>query len=340
MNKRLLLWGRILALVALVAAFAVSGAFVGMMQGVGLVFVVLGGAAAAMMSFSFSEIGAAFKCAVSGRGTREEIRRSGFLWEASARNFWMVGVFAGILSFVDALTSMSEGIGAVASGMASSLVPSVYGIVLGAVCLVPSWKLGRILRTITPSDVSSIAAGSDRRPEAFGRLETVLGYFLFIGLTVWTTIRPVLSVSPGPVKTWAWYLNGPALLLILGGTTALILFVGKAVAGVPLTASFALTGLIGAFMGFIQVLLGFASSQFTQAAADDIASGMSLVISSCFLGLAGMILAGSPLEDRSVKAGRIEKPSAISRAAWAVFPLVAMIFLVITFFLVITPVRK
>jgi hypothetical protein len=337
MNTGFIFWGRMVALVVLVAVFAVSGAFVGLMQGYGLVFVVLGGSALALMSFSFPEIGAAFRCAAGGRGTREEIRISEFFWEAAARNFWMVGVFAGILSFVNALTSMSGGIGAVTSGMASSLVPSIYGIVLGAVCLVPSWKL-RIIRGKFPAGEAS--SSDARGTKSFRRLETALGYILFIGLVAWTTIRPFVSAPPGPVKTWAWYLNGPAALIILGGTTAFILFVGKDVAGAPLTASFALTGLIGALMGFIQVLLGFAPGNFTQAAADQIASGMSLVISSCFLGLAGIILAGSPLEDRLVKAGRLEKPSTVSRAVWAVFPLVALMFLVMTFFLVITPVRK
>jgi ABC-type dipeptide/oligopeptide/nickel transport system permease subunit len=84
----------------------------------------------------------------------------------------------------------------------------------------------------------------------------------------------------------------------------------------------------------------FASKDGGNVAIGKIAAAMTFIISSCFMGLAGMIFIGAPLEDHHVRTGRIDKPTALSRAAWSVFPLVALIFLVLTFFLVITPVRK
>lgn len=54
----------------------------------------------------------------------------------------------------------------------------------------------------------------------------------------------------------------------------------------------------------------------------------------------GMMLAGAPWEDRLVKTGRMDKPSALSRAAVYLFPLLALIFLVVALILVITPMQK
>jgi hypothetical protein len=314
-----------------------------MMQAYGLFFVLLGGAALALISFSLSEIGAAFKHAAGVQGSPAEVRTSCLFWEASARNFWMMGALASVMSFVNALNSLSRssgGIAAVASGMAASLVPSVYGIVLGAVSLVPEWKLKEKLRR-QPSGVGPRdAAASSRGTRAFWKMETVTGYILFIVLMAWTAIKPFLSAPSLPFKPWAWFFYWPAVLIILGGTLAFVLFVGDAAGRTPLTACFALTALIGSLMGVIQVLLGFAAKNAGNVAIGKIAAAMAFIISSCFVGLAGMMLAGAPLEDRMVKTGRIDRPTTLSRVAWSVFPLVALIFLVITFFLVITPVRK
>lgn len=340
LKSSFILSGRILIPAVLAAAVVISGKFVGLRQGYGIVFVLLGGAALALMSFSFPEIVAAFRCAASGRGSRADIRTSGLFWEALARSFWMLGVLASVISFVNSLNSASRSIADVASGMAASLVPSVYGIVLGAICLVPAWKLRGKLHQQPPEVAPLNAARPDRKTRAYWRMETIIGYVLFVVLVVWTAVRPVLSASSISFKSWTWFFSWPAALIILGGTMAFALFVEDVAAGTPLTASFAVTALIGSLMGFIQVLLGFASAYIGKASTDNIASAMAFIISSCFLGLSGMILIGAPLEDRMVKTGRVDRPSALSRASWSVFPLVALIFLVMTFFLVITPVRK
>jgi len=343
LKGRFVLSGKILILAALAAAVVLSGKPTGLRQGHGLIFVLLGGAALGLMSFSLAEIGAAIRHAAGVPASRSGIRTSCLFWEASSRNFWMLGVLASVMSFVNSLNSISGssgGIADVAYGMAASLVPSVYGFVLAAVCLVPAWKLGRRFRRQPPEVAQLDAAESDQIRGAFWRLETVLGYFLFIVMLAWTAFKPFLSAPSLSFKPWAWFIYWPAALIILGGTLAFVLFVGDAAAGAPLTVSFALTALIGSLMGFIQVLLGFASKDGGSVAAGRIASAMAFIISSCFIGLSGMILVGAPLEDRMVKSGRIDRPPALSRVSCWVFPLVALIFLVMTFFLVITPVRK
>jgi hypothetical protein len=125
------------------------------------------------------------------------------------------------------------------------------------------------------------------------------------------------------------------LLVILGGTIALVLFVGSSAKGRTYTLGFAVTGLIGSLMGIIQVLLGFSSRRI-----GDIALAVAFILSSCFFALLGMMLVGAPLEDRSIKDLKEARYSTLSRAAWYVFPLVTLILLVITFVLVITPTKK
>ncbi|MCK4930623.1 MAG: hypothetical protein KAT01_00545 [Candidatus Aminicenantes bacterium] len=62
--------------------------------------------------------------------------------------------------------------------------------------------------------------------------------------------------------------------------------------------------------------------------------------SICFVALLGMMLVGNPLEDRSVKAGRGQKPLTLSQIVWFVFPLVVLILLFYTFILIVTPIQK
>jgi hypothetical protein len=337
-KKTFQIWQRILAFAILAAAIVVFGRFSGFMRGYGVLLVLLGGAALALISYSVPEIAAAFRNAAGGTAVRPAVRTSALFWDSMARNFWMMGVLASVLSFVNALNDISlsgkGGIAAVASAMAASLLPSVFGLILAAVCFVPAWKLAGEARLQAME--SGPAKLLQTSPEAARRSvpETVAGYVLFLGMIAWTVVRPFLSAPALPFKTWTWVFYGPAILIVLGGTTAFVLYAGRTAAGPPLTASFALTALAGSLAGLVQVLLGFASKNI-----QEVTSAMTFTISSCFVGLLGILLAGAPWEDRMAKAGRIEKPSALSRAAWYIFPLVTLIFLFITFLLIITPIK-
>jgi len=340
------IWQRFLALAILATTIVVFGRFSGFMRGYGVILLLLGGAALALISYSVSEIAAAFRHAVSGTIVRPSdrpivgpaIRTSALFWDSMARNFWMMGVLASVLSFIKALNDMAlsekGGIAAVASAMAASLLPSVFGLILAVVCFVPAWKLAGEARLqameSAPGHPPRTRAGEARRVVP----ETAAGYVLFTAMIVWTVIQPFISAPTLPFKTWTWLFYGPALLIVLGGTTAFVLYTGRMAAGPPITASFALTALAGSLAGLVQVLLGFASKNI-----QEVTSAMAFTISSCFVGLLGIMLAGAPWEDRMAKAGRLEKPSALSRAAWYVFPLLTLIFLVITFMLVITPIK-
>ncbi len=339
-KKHWLILGRIAALLVLAAALFFSREFIIFSRGYGLVFLLLGGLALALISYSSREIGVAFKLGARGRGTFSELRTSVLFWQSSARNFWMLGVFASIINFVLALTGAQAGpqpgIAGIASLMAVSLISSVYGLILAVICLVPAWKLRETVQIQPTKDALETRDGPGQKAATPRIFETLFGYVLFFVLTIWAILEPSASAA-GPLKSWGWIVHLPAILVVLGGTTALVLFVGDVSPGPAFTLGFAITGLAGSLMGFIQVLLGFFSSRNIQ----DVASALNFILSSCFLGLLGMMIIGSPLEARAAKAGSLEtRKSALSQVASYVFPLIALMFLVIAFAVVLTPLKK
>ena len=329
-----LILGRILIVAVLVAAVVFSGKFTGFMDVRGLLFVWLGSITLALASFSVPEIGAAFKHAAGVPGEPQAIQKSIAFWEAAARNAWMTGVLGTILNFIGSLCTLSGGIADVATRMAASFLATVYGMVLAVICAVPAWKLGEILRHMPAGIIPETPKPTLAEAKSI-RFENVLGYLLFLIIVSWMVFKPVLGIAHLNFSPFDWIIHWPSLLVVLGGTIALVLFVGSAGAGRMLTPAFAVTGLIGSLMGFIQVLLGLASKVIVT-----VATGITFVIASCFVAMLGMMLVGAPSEDRLVKTGRIDRPSALSRAAVYVFPLLALIFLVVALILVITPMKK
>ncbi len=335
-QKRLfIILGKILIVALLIAVVIISGRFADFMEGHGLVFVLLGAVATVLMSFTGPEIGSAFKHAAGVSGPVEDIQKSVLFWEAAGRNGWMLGVAGSVLYFVLALSSSQGGIGGIASRMALSFVPAVYGMILAVICLVPAWKLSIGLQDKRQEETKDIhSPQTDDSPSPL-RLEHLVGYVLFIAVFTWTIIKPSLSYTHPKFKPWEWIANWPALLVVLGGTLIIVLFVNHASSGSTWTLSFALTGLLGSFMGFIMVLLGFAGRNI-----EDVANGLAFVLSSPFVSLLGMLLVGAPLEDRRIKAKKSDKLSSLSRMAWYIFPLMTLIFLALAFVLVITPMKK
>ncbi|MCX6575271.1 MAG: MotA/TolQ/ExbB proton channel family protein [Candidatus Aminicenantes bacterium] len=335
-NKRLyLILGRILIVAVLVAAVVFSGKFSGFMNVRGLLFVLLGSLTLALASFSIPEIVAAFKHAAGAPGEPAAVRKSMAFWEAAARNAWMTGVLGTILNFIVALCTLSGGMVEVATRMATSFLVTVYGMVLAVICAVPAWKLGEIIRLKPAGNIRETALNPAPAEAKSPRFENVLGCLLFLVVVSWMVFKPVLGMAYLNFSPFDWIIHWPSLLVVLGGTIVLVLFVGSAGAGRILTPAFAITGLIGSLMGFIQVLLGFASRKINLVSA-----GITFVIASCFMAMLGMMLVGGPWEDRLVKRGRIDKSSALSRAAVYGFPILALIFLVVALILVITPMKK
>ncbi|MFC2165247.1 MotA/TolQ/ExbB proton channel family protein [Acidobacteriota bacterium] len=336
-NKRnpFILLGRVLVLAILITAAILSGKFADFMDLYGLAFVIVGGLTLILMSFSAREIAAALRDAVSGTGSHSESHKSLIFWESATRSFWMVGVLATLISFVMALTDSSGGLEGIATRMASALIPTVYGVILSVICLVPVLKFKEARTLGSHEGITGEEGTMEGGIVASLSFENLTGYVLFIAIIAVTLIKADLSSQAPIFEAWEWVAHWPSLLVVLGGTIALVLFVGNSVKGRTFTLGFAITGLIGSLMGIIQVLLGFSSKSI-----QDIAAALTFILSSCFFALLGMMLVGAPLEDREIKNSKTAKCSTLSRVAWYIFPLITMILLVVTFVIVVTPMKK
>ncbi len=321
---------------AFVGAVIVSGRLSGLMNGAGLFYLLFGSLAAAFMGFSRREIGTAFRHAAGSPGRREDRKRSADFWLAAARNAWLLGVLGSTMNFTIALSGESGGIAAISNRMIQSLVVTLYGLVLAVVCLVPGMKIsgraGEAREAETPP--SKAGAGPGRARAIL--LERVAGYALFaavLGLTVLSLTRA--RPQDGPLTIGRVLFHGPAILVVFGGAVALALFMGAGAGARALTLGFAMTGFVSLLMGLIQALFGF-----VHASISEISAALAFIISASFFALLGLIAVAAPLEDREVMEGRRERHGTLSRMLWTIFPLVVFIFLILTFILVVTPMKQ
>ena len=325
--------------VLFIAAVVVSGAFSGLMNKAGLLYLVLGSIAAALMGFTAREIGTAVRHAAGGAGTEKSLGKSAHFWEAAARNAWILGALGSALNFTIVLGTKSDGLEDTSVRMIQSFIVTLYGLVLAVVCLVPAMKLaGRAeeIRRQGGERPAPDAGGSSRIPGRPLIPDRIIGYILFAAVLVLTVLF-LIGGQPqsGPLSVGKILFHGPAILIILGGAIALALFMGAGAGARAWTLGFAMTGLIGLLTGLIQAVFGFAHRNISE-----IATALAFIISASSLSLLGLVAVAAPLEDREIMDGRREKPGPLSRLFWAVFPLLTFIFLILTFIMVVTPMVK
>jgi flagellar motor component MotA len=332
-KKYLIIAGRILLLLIVVIGALQSGTPASYFDPYGFLFVLVGGAALLTISFPGAEIWRAFRHAAGGSGNDAELSRSARLWEAAGRGFWILGGLRSVLSIILGFAAMATmefaSISALIPILIRSLLSTFYGSLLAVICFVPCWKLTGKLQSRLPAP----GAEQSHKPELSGRyglrFGTVIGYVLFLAALVSTLRVPFFSLS------MLWPVFRPSLLVVLGGTLAVMLFLrGDNTRLTPSTA-FAGMGLIGSLMGFIQMLHGMTLAP-PQGVAQ-VAGAVAFVLSSCFIALLGMAVVGAPLEERAIQRGRVSALSAFSRVSWYVFPLLSLIFMVLVFFSIITP---
>lgn len=331
----LLVIGRILFLVILFSAILFSGRFAGFLDLYGLAFVILGGIALLLTSYTFQEIAAALRNSSRSTEPCPDLHPSILLWESAARSFWMVGVLATLLSFVAALKGSAGGLQDIATRMASALIPTVYGAILGIICFMPALKLKETDPSLSTAEKLTDDESIPYRIKASFGFENLIGYVLILALIIAGLYKAALATTDNAVAVWGWLLYWPAILVVLGGTLALWLFAGDLTRQSIFTLGFAVTGLLGMLLGIIQVLLGFSSRSI-----EVITTAIALNLSTCFVSLLGMTLVGAPLEDWSLKNRKAGKHSTASCIAWFGFPLITLILVIITFIIVITPMTK
>lgn len=326
------LWsiGQILLTALLLAGVILSGRFCHFWDAGGFAFVFAGGLALFLMGFSLSQIRTAARCAAGRPLQKHDASILPFLWEALGRNFWVVGVLGAVASFVLTLARTSEGIQQVAFLLTASFRPALYGMFLAVVCAVPALRSREDLARQEGNSKTSVKLGK-KHPWTFINLA---GAVLLIGILGGTIVLPASRGFLQGQRLLGFFFDPSALLVVAGGTVVMMIFLGRMSPGAALTASLAVTGLLGSLMGLMQALFAF-----TQKSIQEVASALAFVISSCFLALLGMILVAFPLADHEAPAAGRPEWLGLKRLAWYFFPLLALLFLVLTFIAVVTPVK-
>ncbi|HTY64363.1 MAG TPA: hypothetical protein VMG30_19085 [Acidobacteriota bacterium] len=332
-KKILLILGGFLVLFFVAAGVRQLGYPAHFLDAHGFLFVLVSGVALVMISFPGAEIRRAFRDIAANAGNEVDIRGSAFFWEAAGRGFWILGVVCSILNltigFV-ALATESGGLQMITNTMARSLLTALYGSLLAVICFIPCWKLSAELRGRPPA--SSAERSSASIEPSRWRLGAVIGYVLVIGVLTFFLVSNALKLG---LPQYLWMGYRPGMLVVLGGTIALMLFLGRAGSGTMLSTAFAAMGFIGSLLGCIQMLCSM-TMNFPLGIAT-LAGALAFVLSSCLTALLGMALVGAPLEDSAVRKGRAAAPLVLSRMSWYVFPLLALMFTVLVFVMMITP---
>jgi hypothetical protein len=330
-GRAILRW---LVAAAFIVAVIASGLFTGLTNKAGLFFLVFGSVAAAFMGFSRREIGAAFRHAAGSGGSPEDLKRAACFWEAAARNAWILGVLGSALNFTIVLGGDSGGIADSSNRMIQSFIVTLYGLVLAVLCLAPAMKLAG--KAEKPGSQEGPPAVGITRPVRSAGFERVTGTILLaavLGLTVFfhTGGQP----QSGPIPLAKVILHGPAILIVFGGAIALVLFMGAGAGARAWTLGFAMTGLVALLTGLIQAMFGF-----VHISLQEISAALAFIIAASSFALLGLVAVAGPLEDREVMEGRRDRPGPLSRMFWVVFPLLTFIFLLLTFIMVITPMKQ
>lgn len=320
--KGMKIFGKIIFVLAMVY-FAGSGVMAGdsgyMADGPSLVFMLAGIVGLALMGFSLPEIGAAFRHAFgSTDGENEEtLKISAYFWESTARGLLVLGVLGTAIGYIIVIKNNSS-IANYNMGAAISFLTTLYGLVPAALCGVPALVLRKKVNgNILPT------RREQGKPLPL-RWETILGYALFIGTIAWSMSRQ-----------YDLFFHLPSLLVVVGLALALLALLGDAVAGHPVTLSFAFTGVIGVFIGIVKYLGGIAGVSIAA-----VVEGVTFSLLSCVFALLGMLLAGKPMEDRVFKAGINGKGTLLSRIAWYGFPILVLTLILFTQLMAMIPIHK
>lgn len=321
---------------AFIAAIVWSGLYAGLWHDAGLYYLLCGSVAAALMGFSWREIAGAFRLAADRPGSPGELIRAAYFWEAAARNAWILGVLGSALNFTIALGFTGGGLQDISSRMIRAYVVGLYGMVLAVLCITAAVKIQGRLASFASTDPSDPLERQAVVSETVPAYTRTLGYVLFALVLATAGYSLVRGESQGgPLTLDKVLLHWPAILVVVGGTAALAIFMGAGAGARALTLGFALTGLISLLMGFIQALFGFVHQNIRE-----ISAALVFVVSASSFALLGMLVAGAPLEDREVMEGRRGQPGSLSRLLWVVFPLLAYLFLILAFIIVITPMKQ
>ncbi len=284
----------------------------------GLALVSAGVVAVLLLGFPAREVARAIGTAARSTAEGEERRRAALVWEAAARNAWVLSATSAVAGLVSVLCSDFGTISRFVSGVGDRATGVALGVLFAVVFAIPAIR-------VLPS--AERPAEPAPPPPAWQR---VLGSVALVALLAW----PLLGHGPGgEFEPRSWLLNGPAWLVVAGGTLAFALYLRAIGSGASAVIGLGSAGTIGVLLGLTRGLHGFATTSIA-----DVAGGLMFAISSGYATLAGLAAVGLPLLDRDAQEGR-PTPAAARWAAYG-FPLVVLAVLALSVLLVMVPMEK
>lgn len=264
----------------------------------------------------------------AGRGGRaEELRCSAGLWSAAARNAWVLTALAALVQLGRAFGTGPSSLGGLAASLLGIAFVSVAGVALAGVMALPPLHLRMRSGPVADAPVAEQAASS---PPASDRLAAWAGGLLLLAVLAWALALSDLGTRPA-----TWLLHWPAVLVVAGTTVAIALYLGDPSSGTTLTASLTAAGTLGTLAGLAQALHGFGA-----ASIEVVTSGIVLALGSSFSALTGLAMIGLPRLDRATAQGAAPRPHALARAAPWVLPALALLTVVLTAIMVMTPITR
>lgn len=335
-KRTLRILGRTALVVLFFVAIILSKKFGDFWDGSAFVFVFAGAIALTLLGFSLSQIRAAVMPSAGRPLLDEDDGLASYFWEAVGRNFWVIGVLASVVNFVLNLVQAQGGIQDMAFRLASSFRPVIYGLVLAVICGLPALKLSLTDSRSERMDQPVRSNLSHLKSRSLYRVESGVGLLLLIAILFGTM---AFRLHQNPTRNFPplnFFLDWPAVLIVVGGTALLTMFLGPRTWGSSVTFASAVIGLVGAIVGFLKAMLAVSHADISS-----VAGSIAFVISTCFLALLIMIFVGIPVSDSERSSSfHPGKVSPLIRLCWYVFPFLVLIFLVLAFILVVTPFQK
>ncbi len=290
----------------------------------GIGFLLGGSAAMGLVAFSARELWDALRHALARALPGEAGRRARVVWRSAARNLIVLGALLSPFGFLAVLSHGED-----FPPMFQLMGERVFGPFVAALGL-------SVLAALAASRVAAPREGeagmalpdSAARPRRWLTLESGLGYVGLASLLAGELLQSGARRGFGAAE---WLLHAPAWLAVAAAAVAIALYRGDLRQPASGTIALGAAGALGAALGLLGALHGFAESRI-----EAVAGGLVFAFSASVASLVGVAVLGLPREDRAAVGPSGGTPA---RLVWYGLPIVTAVVVTIAWLVVSTPMK-